>query len=87
VGTPFRRAREIVRLAFDDGHGSELRGILSKIHLYSQSRMARDLAGALKELVDETFSGIYTNADEDTSWLSNRAFAALVSGSSFKSEV
>jgi len=63
----------------------ELRGILSKIHLYSKSRMARDLAGALKELVDETFSGIYTNADEDTSWLSNRAFAALVSGSSFKS--
>ena len=63
----------------------ELRTILSKIHLHSKSRMGRDLAGALKDLVDETFSGIYTNADEDTAWLSNRAFAALVSGSSFKS--
>lgn len=47
--------------------------------------MARDIAGALKDLVSETFSGIYTNADEDTAWLSNRSFAALVSGSSFKS--
>jgi type IV secretion system protein VirD4 len=63
----------------------ELRAILGQVHQHSKSRMARDLAGALKDLVDETFSGIYTNADEDTAWLSNRAFAALVSGNSFSS--
>ena len=63
----------------------ELRTILAKIHRHSKSRMSRDVAGALKDLVSETFSGIYTNADEDTAWLSNRSFAALVSGSSFKS--
>ncbi len=62
----------------------DLRMILSKIHLYSTSRMARDLAGALKGVVNETFSGIYTNADEDTAWLSNPAYAALVSGASFR---
>src|SRR6185312_9457456 len=37
---------------------SELREILSEIHRSSPSRMARDLAGTLKGLVDETFSGI-----------------------------
>jgi type IV secretion system protein VirD4 len=62
----------------------ELREILSEIHRSSPSRMARDLAGTLKGLVDETFSGIYANADECTSWLSNRAFAGLVSGTSFR---
>lgn len=64
---------------------SELREILSEIHRSSPSRMARDLAGTLKGLVDETFSGIYANADECTSWLSNRAFAGLVCGTSFRS--
>jgi type IV secretion system protein VirD4 len=54
----------------------ELRAILSAIRQSSPSKMARDLAGTLKGVVDETFSGIYTNADECTSWLSNRAFAA-----------
>jgi type IV secretion system protein VirD4 len=58
----------------------ELRAILSAIRQSSPSKMARDLAGTLKGVVDETFSGIYTNADECTSWLSNRAFAGLVSG-------
>jgi type IV secretion system protein VirD4 len=63
----------------------ELRELLSEIHRSSPSRMARDLAGTLKGLVAETFSGAYANADECTSWLSNRAFAGLVSGTSFRS--
>jgi type IV secretion system protein VirD4 len=63
---------------------SDLRAILSGICQSSPSRMARDLAGTLKGVVDETFSGIYTNADECTSWLSNRAFAGLVSGDAFR---
>jgi type IV secretion system protein VirD4 len=36
-------------------------------------------------LVDETFSGVYANADESTSWLANPAFASIVSGDSFRS--
>ena len=46
--------------------------------------MARDLAGTLKELEDETFSGIVATGADGTDWLATSAFAGLVSGSSFK---
>ena len=46
----------------------------------SASAMARDLAGTLKGLVKETFSGVYANANKDTRWLSTPAYADLVSG-------
>jgi type IV secretion system protein VirD4 len=62
----------------------ELRKVLAHIHRTSASPLARDLAGTLKGLVHETFSGLYANADEDTKWLSTRAYADLVSGDSFK---
>ena len=62
----------------------ELRGVLEGIHATSPSALARDYAGTLKGLVDETFSGIYANADESTAWLANPAFAAIVSGSDFR---
>jgi type IV secretion system protein VirD4 len=62
----------------------EMRELLGRIHCNSKSAFARDHAGALKGIVDDTFSGIYSNADEDTSWLANPAFAKLVSGSSFR---
>ena len=57
---------------------------VDSIHANSPSPLARDLAGTLKGLVDDTFSGMYANADEDTKWLLVRAFADLVSGNSFK---
>ena len=63
---------------------NEMRELLDSIHQSSHSPKARDLAGTIKDAVDETFSGIYQNADEDTTWLSTAAFADLVSGSSFK---
>jgi type IV secretion system protein VirD4 len=62
----------------------EMRDALRYIHVHSKSSVARDYAGTLMGLVDETFSGVYANADEDTSWLANPAFAALVSGNSFR---
>ncbi len=62
----------------------EMRELLQDIYDQSHSRMARQIAGTIKGAVKETFSGIYQNADEDTSWLSTAAFADLVSGSSFK---
>jgi type IV secretion system protein VirD4 len=63
----------------------ELRKILAAIHANSHSPLARDYAGTLKDLVDETFSGLYANADDTTAWLANPAFASLVSGDKFKS--
>ncbi len=62
----------------------ELRELLRGIHASSPSPLARDYAGTLKDLVVETFSGIYANADESTSWLANPAFASIVSGHSFR---
>ena len=63
----------------------EMRELLGRIHTKSPSSLASDYAGTLKGLVDETFSGIYANADESTSWLANPAFASMVSGDSFQS--
>ena len=63
----------------------EMREVLKGIHKDSHSPLARDYAGTLMGLVDETFSGVYANADESTSWLANPAFASIVSGDTFKS--
>jgi type IV secretion system protein VirD4 len=63
----------------------EMREQLSQIHRSSPSTKARNLAGTLKGIVAETFSGIYGNATESTKWLDTRAFAGLVSGTSFRS--
>lgn len=61
-----------------------MRARLKAIYENSKSAMARDLAGALMGLVAETFSGIYANANQGTSWLSVRSFADLVSGDGFR---
>ncbi|MBY0333005.1 MAG: type IV secretory system conjugative DNA transfer family protein [Acetobacteraceae bacterium] len=57
-----------------------LRERLGTIHDKSASRMAKELAGSLKDLVPETFSGVYANAGQATRWLSVPAYADLVSG-------
>lgn len=64
----------------------DMRNLLNAIHKGSHSALARDYAGTLKGLVAETFSGIYAHADEVTAWLSNPAFAAIVSGDSFQTK-
>src|SRR6185312_6929685 len=64
----------------------EMRTRLTQIYKSSPSQLARDLAGPLSGLVDETFSGIYANADADTKWLSTKAYADLVSGDSFRTQ-
>ena len=62
-----------------------MRDVLKGIHATSASRFARDQAGPFIGLVDETFSGILSSADDMTEWLANDAAAAMVSGSSFRS--
>ena len=61
----------------------KMKGLLADIHTGSKSALARDLAGTLKDVVSETFSGVYSNANADTQWLSVGAFAAMVSGDAF----
>ena len=63
---------------------AEMRDHLERIHKDSLSALARDLAGTLMGLVAETFSGVYANANKATRWLSTKANADLVSGSSFR---
>jgi type IV secretion system protein VirD4 len=61
----------------------QMRSLLRSISTTSNSMMARHLAGSLADIVDETFSGIYANANQGTAWLSVPAFADLVSGDAF----
>ena len=63
----------------------QMKKLLRGIHQDSASPLARDYAGTLMGLVDETFSGVYSNADESTSWLANPAYASIVSGNTFRS--
>ena len=42
------------------------------------------MAGQLMHLVAETFSGVYGNMSEQTEWLANPGYAALVSGRGFR---
>ena len=65
---------------------ARMRRLLAGIRKTSHSDMARDLAGSLMEIVAETFSGIYANANEATAWLSVPAYANLVSGSAFPTQ-
>ena len=65
---------------------ARMRRLLAGIRKTSHSSMARDLAGSLMEIVPETFSGIYANANEATAWLSVPAYANLVSGRSFSTK-
>lgn len=60
-----------------------MRTALENIHAKSPSAYARDQAATMIGLVDETFSGILSNADDMTSWLANDYAANIVSGSSF----
>ena len=82
AGSPDRTLRELRRRLVTPEQ--EMRGLLDRIHGSSASALARDYAGTLKGLVEETFSGVYANATQATRWLSNDAYARLVSGSTFR---
>lgn len=61
----------------------QIRATLRGIFENSPSAYARQLAGPVCGLVDETFSGVIGGAADMTTWLANDAFANLVSGDSF----
>ncbi len=62
----------------------QIRATLRGIFDNSPSLYARQLAGPVCGLVDETFSGVIGGAAEMTTWLANDAFVNLVSGKAFK---
>jgi type IV secretion system protein VirD4 len=74
-----RSVREAVAMPAD-----QIRAVLRGIFENSPSPYARQLAGPVCGLVDETFSGVIGGAADLTTWLANEAFATLVSGNSFK---
>jgi type IV secretion system protein VirD4 len=74
-----RTVRHAVAMPVD-----QIRATLRGIFEHSPSSYARQLAGPVCGLVDETFSGITGSAAEMTTWLANDAFAKLVSGNGFK---
>ena len=77
------RAEDAARAAPPPGHARERRcASLLATHprTVRLSPKARDLAGTLKDQYEETFSGIYGNANRDARWLSTPAYADLVSG-------
>ena len=59
---------------------NNIRAALQNIYDESPCSYAKELAGPLCGLVNETFSGVVGNAAEQTTWLANAAFAGLVSG-------
>jgi type IV secretion system protein VirD4 len=61
----------------------EMKELLANIYANSASHFARDLAGTLMEQYKETFSSIYGHLTGHTRWLSNPAFASLLSDNTF----
>jgi type IV secretion system protein VirD4 len=60
---------------------SDMPTLLAGIHASSASQMARQIAGSLRSMrAKETFSGIVSNANAGTEWLSVGAYSSMVSG-------
>lgn len=61
----------------------QIKAVLRGIYDSSPSEYARQLAGPLCAMVDETFSGVIGKAADATTWLANKGFATLVCGDDF----
>jgi len=64
----------------------KLRQHLQDIYDNSGSDFVRENVAAFVNMTPETFSGVYANAIKETHWLSYQNYAALVSGSTFRTE-
>lgn len=64
----------------------KLRQRLQEIYDNSASDFVKENVAAFVNMTPETFSGVYANAIKETHWLSYRNYAALVSGSTFRTE-
>ena len=64
----------------------KLRARLQSIYDSSGSQFVKENVAAFVNMTPETFSGVYANAVKETHWLSYPNYAALVSGSTFKTD-
>ncbi|KQS95461.1 Ti-type conjugative transfer system protein TraG [Rhizobium sp. Leaf386] len=64
----------------------KLRARLQDIYNESKSTFVKENVAPFINMTPETFSGVYANAAKETHWLSYPNYAALVSGSSFKTD-
>ena len=64
----------------------KLRERLQRIYDLSGSTFVKENVAAFVNMTPETFSGVYANAVKETHWLSYPNYAALVSGSSFRTD-
>jgi type IV secretion system protein VirD4 len=64
----------------------KLRARLQDIYDESKSTFVKENVAPFINMTPETFSGVYANAAKETHWLSYPNYAALVSGSSFKTD-
>lgn len=64
----------------------KLRQRLQDIYDNSESDFVKENVAAFVNMTPETFSGVYANAIKETHWLSYKNYAALVSGSTFRTE-
>jgi len=64
----------------------KLRQRLQDIYDNSGSDFVKENVAAFVNMTPETFSGVYANAIKETHWLSYQNYAALISGSTFRTE-
>lgn len=64
----------------------KLRERLQEIYDNSESDFVKENVAAFVNMTAETFSGVYANAIKETHWLSYQNYAALVSGSTFRTD-
>jgi len=64
----------------------KLRQRLQEIYDNSESDFVKENVAAFVNMTPETFSGVYANAVKETHWLSYQNYAALVSGSTFRTD-
>ncbi|NRP21901.1 Conjugal transfer protein TraG [Ensifer adhaerens] len=64
----------------------KLRQRLQDIYDNSESDFVKENVAAFVNMTPETFSGVYANAIKETHWLSYQNYAALVSGTTFRTE-
>lgn len=64
----------------------KLRERLQRIYDLSGSNFVKENVAAFVNMTPETFSGVYANAVKETHWLSYPNYAALVSGTSFRTD-
>jgi type IV secretion system protein VirD4 len=64
----------------------KLRERLQRIYDLSGSTFVKENVAAFVNMTPETFSGVYANAVKETHWLSYPNYAALVSGTSFRTD-